>query len=75
MMILMKRGTLLPIYIPTHVELFILMKDLTEFSPNPQTRLIQRNLVVMELLSITMLVCCHRPLMKKEWIASAVKRS
>jgi len=38
-------------------------------------RRLQRNLVVEELLSITILVCWHSPLMKKEWLVPAVKRS
>jgi hypothetical protein len=40
-----------------------------------KTRPLQRNLVVEELLSITILMCWHSPLMKKEWLASAVKHS
>jgi hypothetical protein len=52
------------------------MKAPTEYFPKPhQTRLIQRNLIVVELLSITMLVYWHSSLMKKKRLASAVKRS
>jgi hypothetical protein len=70
-----ERGDILPIYILIHILLLTPMKIPVEVFPKPQTHLIQRILVVVELLSITMLMRWQSPLMKKEWLASAVNRS